>query len=91
MTGAISQLAAADIDRDGDSDFVYADDSGLKYLRNDGGNQNLQLKIRLYGNRSNASGLGIRSRASPADCASSARRRCCRWRSESAPMPYSTR
>ncbi|MGB0548530.1 MAG: FG-GAP-like repeat-containing protein [Limisphaerales bacterium] len=59
VTGAISQLAAADIDRDGDSDFVYADDSGLKYLRNDGGNQNLQLKIRLYGNRSNASGLGI--------------------------------
>ena len=39
--------------------LVYADDSGLKYLRNDGGNQNLQLKIRLYGNRSNASGLGI--------------------------------
>ena len=59
VTGAISQLAAADIDRDGDSDLVLADDSGLKYLRNDGGNQNLQLKIRLYGNRSNASGLGI--------------------------------
>ena len=59
VTGTISQLATADIDRDGDSDLILAADSGLKYLRNDGGNQNLQLKIRLYGNRSNASGLGI--------------------------------
>ena len=55
----ISQLSTADIDRDGDSDLILATDSGLKYLRNDGGNKNLQLKIRLYGNRSNASGLGI--------------------------------
>ena len=59
VTGTISQLAAADIDRDGDSDLVLADETGLKYLLNDGGDQNLQLKIRLYGNRSNASGLGI--------------------------------
>ena len=55
----ISQLSTADIDRDGDSDLILATDVGLKYLRNDGGNKNLQLKIRLYGNRSNASGLGI--------------------------------
>ena len=33
---------------------------GLKLLRNDGGNANQQLKLRLIGNRSNASGLGIR-------------------------------
>ena len=59
VAGTINQMASADIDRDGDSDLILADDSGLKYLRNDGGNKNLQLKVRLYGNRSNASGLGI--------------------------------
>ncbi len=59
FNGQVSQLAAADIDRDGDSDLLLAHESGLKYLRNDGGNANRQLKIRLYGNRSNASGLGI--------------------------------
>ena len=56
---SVSQLSAADIDRDGDSDIILSTHSGLKYLRNDGGNKNLQLKIRLFGNRSNASGLGI--------------------------------
>jgi hypothetical protein len=59
LTGQVSQLAAADIDHDGDSDLLLAHEYGLKYLRNDGGNANHQLKIRLYGNRSNASGLGI--------------------------------
>jgi len=59
LTGQVSQLAAADIDRDGDSDLLLAHDDGLKYLRNDGGNANRQLKVRLYGNRSNASGIGI--------------------------------
>ena len=59
LTGQVTQLAAADIDRDGDSDLLLAHESGLKYLRNDGGNANRQLKIRLYGNRSNASGIGI--------------------------------
>jgi hypothetical protein len=33
---------------------------GLKYLRNDGGSANKQLKLRLLGNRSNASGLGVK-------------------------------
>ena len=59
LTGQVTQLAAADIDRDGDSDLLLAHATGLKYLRNDGGNANQQLKIRLYGNRSNASGIGI--------------------------------
>jgi len=59
LSGQVSQLAAADIDRDGDSDLLLAHDDGLKYLRNDGGNANRQLKVRLYGNRSNASGIGI--------------------------------
>ena len=59
LTGQVHQLAAADIDQDGDSDLLLAGLTGLRYLRNDGGNANLQLKIRLYGNRSNASGIGI--------------------------------
>ena len=59
LAGQVTQLAAADIDKDGDSDLLLAQASGLKYLRNDGGNTNQQLKIRLYGNRSNASGIGI--------------------------------
>ena len=51
----------ADFDVDGDSDAVVTLRSGgLKYLRNDGGNANKQLKLRLLGNRSNASALGVK-------------------------------
>ncbi len=60
-TGSVEALAPADFDRDGDTDFVLAmAGGGLRYLRNDGGNSNHQLKVRLVGNRSNASGLGMR-------------------------------
>ena len=51
----------ADFDVDGDSDaIVTLENRGLKYLRNDGGNANKQLKLRLLGNRSNASALGVK-------------------------------
>lgn len=61
VTGRVEDLAAADFDQDGDTDLVASvAGQGLKYLRNDGGNANHQLKLRLIGNRSNASGLGIR-------------------------------
>ena len=53
-------LVAADFDNDGDTDFVMSGPDGLKFWRNDGGNANRQLKLRLTGNRSNASALGVR-------------------------------
>lgn len=57
----VADLAAADFDCDGDTDLAIAlAGGGLRLLRNDGGNANHQLKLRLLGNRSNATGLGIR-------------------------------
>jgi tetratricopeptide (TPR) repeat protein len=58
--GAVDSVAAADFDGDGDTDLVLAAAGGLQFWRNDGGNANHQLKVRLAGNRSNASGLGVR-------------------------------
>ncbi len=59
--GPFSEVHFADFDVDGDSDAVLTlANGGLKYLRNDGGNANQQLKLRLLGNRSNASGLGTK-------------------------------
>jgi tetratricopeptide (TPR) repeat protein len=59
-TGPVEDVVAADFDQDGDTDLVMATGTGLRYWRNDGGNANKQLKLRLVGNRSNASGLGCR-------------------------------
>ncbi|MGO8926017.1 MAG: FG-GAP-like repeat-containing protein [Limisphaerales bacterium] len=59
-TGPVDDVVAADFDQDGDTDLVMASGTGLRYWRNDGGNANKQLKLRLVGNRSNASGLGCR-------------------------------
>jgi len=57
----IHAVAAADVDNDGDTDLVaQVSGAGLRVLRNDGGNANLQLKVRLLGNRSNSSGFGTR-------------------------------
>ena len=51
--------AYADYDRDGDLDLVISTNNGPAYLfRNDGGNQNHWLNIRLVGTRSNRSGIG---------------------------------
>jgi hypothetical protein len=59
-TSAIKEAVAADFDKDGDSDLILAGESGLQFWRNEGGNANKQLKLRLVGNRSNPSGLGVR-------------------------------
>lgn len=57
----IRQLAFVDIDNDGDSDWILEDkDQGLRFIENQGANANQLLKLRLFGNRSNHSGIGIR-------------------------------
>jgi tetratricopeptide (TPR) repeat protein len=58
--GQVNELVAADFDNDGDTDLILDTSNGLRFLRNDGGNANRQLKLRLVGNRSNASGIGAR-------------------------------
>jgi tetratricopeptide (TPR) repeat protein len=58
--GAIDSIVAADFDADGDTDLILSTTSGLQFWRNDGGNANTQLKLRLVGNRSNSSALGAR-------------------------------
>ena len=59
--GAVSEIHFADFDRDCDSDVIMALASGgLRYLRNDGGNVNSQIKVQMVGNRSNASGIGCK-------------------------------
>ncbi|MHB8519557.1 MAG: FG-GAP-like repeat-containing protein [Limisphaerales bacterium] len=61
VKGRINSITTADLDGDGDTDLlVDVETQGLRLLRNDGGNANGQLKLRLVGNRSNASGLGMR-------------------------------
>ena len=65
IAGQVESVVAADFDQDCDTDLaVSVVGQGVKLLRNDGGNANGQIKLRLFGNRSNASGLGIRVDAS---------------------------
>ncbi|MGC2658728.1 MAG: CRTAC1 family protein [Bryobacteraceae bacterium] len=51
--------AYADFDHDGDPDVLITENGGpARLLRNDGGNKNHWLNVRLVGRRSNRSGLG---------------------------------
>jgi hypothetical protein len=51
--------AYADFDRDGDLDIVVTTNDGPAYLfRNDGGNRNNWISVRLVGRKSNRDGIG---------------------------------
>lgn len=56
----MSSVCVADFDCDGDSDLIFDGEEGLRFFRNLGGDANHMLKVRLFGNRSNASGLGVK-------------------------------
>ena len=57
----VESLTAADFDSDGDTDFLLSfEKQGLQLWRNEGGNANHQLKVRLFGHRSNPSGIGMK-------------------------------
>ena len=59
--GDVASLKTADLDGDCDTDFLLTlTDQSIRVLRNEGGNQNQQLKLRLEGNRSNPSALGVK-------------------------------
>ena len=51
VTLAGTALASVDLARDGDMDFVIADGAGVHAIRNDGGNANLFVQVRLAGLR----------------------------------------
>ncbi len=57
-------LSIADYDNDGDQDFAINVNGGRPLLfRNDGGNQNNWIEVRLVGNSSNHYGIGVKAEA----------------------------
>jgi tetratricopeptide (TPR) repeat protein len=57
----IRDVVAADFDGDGDTDLLLLTAAGqMHFLRNEGGNANSQLKLRLVGTKTNPMGLGTR-------------------------------
>ena len=57
---ATREIVPVDLDADGDTDLLFVTAQGARLLRNDGGNGNAQLKVRLLGTKTNPSGLGTR-------------------------------
>lgn len=57
----IRDVVAADFDGDGDTDLLLLTAAGqMHFLRNEGGNANSQLKLRLVGTKTNPMALGTR-------------------------------
>lgn len=57
--GLMTQLLPGDFDGDGDTDLLALSGTGAPiFLRNDGGNANRQIKVRLLAQKTNPSGLG---------------------------------
>jgi hypothetical protein len=58
------RFASGDIDGDGDTDFIARSPAGeIRVGRNDGGNQNRSLRVRLAGKVSNRGGIGAKVEA----------------------------
>ena len=59
--GSVAVVQVADFDNDGDVDLLLTHpDQSIALFRNDGGNRNHLLKLKLVGNKSNGSGLGVK-------------------------------
>jgi len=57
-------FSSADLDHDGDTDFIFGSFSGeIRVARNDGGNNNNSLRVNLTGKVSNRSGVGAKIEA----------------------------
>ena len=61
--GAGRLFTAADVDNDGDTDLVLPAISEVRLARNDGGNSNHSLRVRLSGKVSNRSSVGAKIEA----------------------------
>ena len=59
--GNVQTIHRGDLDGDCDSDWILTHaDQSIRILRNEGGNANTLMKVRMEGSRSNPSGIGVK-------------------------------